>query len=187
MNIVCAGRSPLSASCIQWRRAPVTVPPSGSAYLRADRYMALVQPRLGESASATFERTRLRIFSYDIFPSAVLRHAIWPEEPIRPGTVIIQRIQLGLLALEAAVRVIEIWDWRREGVREAGFRYATLQGHPECGIASFQVRQDEHGVVTVVIQARSQPGLLLTRLAGPIARAFQRRGTRSALRRLARS
>ena len=61
----------------------------------------------------------------------------------------------------------------------------TLRGHPECGVATFQVRLDQDGVVTVVLDVRSEPGLLLTRLGRPFARAFQNAITKAALRRLA--
>ena len=70
-------------------------------------------------------------------------------------------------------------------VRKAGFRYVTLQGHPECGIASFEVRSGPKGEVTILLDARSRPGSWLTRLGRPFARRFQQTMTRAALRRLA--
>lgn len=138
-----------------------------------------------ETPTAAFERVRGRLLAYDIFPPALVRYVICPEPPIRTGATIVQRVQLGILALEAAVRVVDAWDRVEGEMREAGFSYVTLQGHPECGIASFRVRLGGDGTVTVSIDARSQPGLLLTRLGRPIARAFQRAMTKAALRRLA--
>ena len=187
MHLVLADRPPGSGSCARWGRAPVTSPPSGPPKPTIDRYAAPVRIRPGESPSAAFARVRDRLLAYDIFPPAHIRYAICPAGPIRAKATIIQRIQLGPLALETAVRVIEAWDRLEGGVRDAGFSYVTLQGHPERGVASFRVQLAEAGAVTVLIDARSRPGLLLTRLGRPIARALQRGLTRAALRRLAES
>ena len=84
------------------------------------------------------------------------------------------------------MRVIDSWDRLLESGREAGFAYATLPGHPERGVASFAVRLDARGRLQVHLEARSEPGLLLTRLGRPVARLFQRSLTRAALRRLTR-
>jgi len=87
--------------------------------------------------------------------------------------------------------VIAVWDrvaGDAEGepgaVRMVGFRYVTLQGHPECGVASFEARVGSTGDVTIVLGARSRPGTWLTRLGRPFARRIQRAVTRAALRRL---
>src|SRR5438093_9865428 len=145
MRLTVGGRTPNLASCAEWSRAPATSPPSGPAGAAIDHYMAEVQLRPGESPPAAFARVRVRLLAYDIFPSAFMRFAICPAGPTRVGATIVQRIQCGPLALEAAVRVIEVWDRQESGGQEAGFRYVTLQGHPECGIASFRVRVDEAG------------------------------------------
>ena len=74
-------------------------------------------------------------------------------------------------------RVVEVID---EPDR-FGFVYATLPGHPERGRESFVLRRVTlpDGAVTVVfdIEAESEAGSILTRLAGPIARVLQRRFT----------
>jgi uncharacterized protein (UPF0548 family) len=185
MNLTLGGRPPTLASCARWKHAIPSTPTSGPANPTVDRYVTSVRLRSNESPEAAFARTRARLLAYKIFPPSLLRSATCPEGPIRHEATIIQRFQFGPLALEAAVRVIDVWDRQERGVRDAGFRYVTLQGHPECGIATFRVHQDESGVVTIIIEANSQPGVLVTRLARPISRALQQRATQAALRYLA--
>jgi len=55
-----------------------------------------------------------------------------------------------------------------------GFGYGTLPGHPESGEEAFVVSRDGSGVVTLTVSAYSRPGLLVTRLAGPVGRWGQR-------------
>jgi hypothetical protein len=140
-----------------------------------------------------FARVRDRLLAYDIFPPRIFRSTICPAGSVTAGATIIQRIVLGPLALEAAVQVIDVWDDVMAGSageagaesRSAGFRYVTLQGHPECGVASFEVRISATGEVTILLDARSRAGSWLTRLGRPFARRFQRGLTQAALLRLA--
>lgn len=185
MKLVFANQPLGSAVCGYWSHATATSSPSGPPHPTVDHYEAEARIGPGEIPPAIFDCVRDRLLAYDIFPPALIRYTVCPEQPIRTGATIVQRVQLGLLALEAAVQVIDVWDRAEGDVREAGFSYVTLRGHPECGIATFGVRLDGKGTVTVFIDARSRPGLLLTRLGRPIARAFQRAITRAALRRLA--
>jgi uncharacterized protein (UPF0548 family) len=131
-----------------------------------------------------FEVVRDRLFAYDIFPPRVIRFGLCPEGPLSKGTTIVQRVRLGPISLEMAVRVIAAWDLEEDGAREAGYTYATVKGHPECGTASFRVMLDRNGNVDVVVEARSRPGLLVTRLGRPLARVFQRGITLVAMRQL---
>jgi uncharacterized protein (UPF0548 family) len=191
MNLVLASRQPDPASCERWDRAPRSSPRCGPPDAVIDHYEAPAQARQGETAVDLFARVRARLLAYDIFPPGVVRATICPSGRISAGATIVQHIMLGPLALEAAVRVIDVWDRvcsdaadEPGGVRAAGFRYVTLQGHPECGIASFEVRAGPDGEVTVLLDARSRPGTWLTRLGRPFARRFQQAVTRAALRRL---
>ena len=52
--------------------------------------------------------------------------------------------------------------------------YATLPGHPLCGIEEFRVEQGE-GRVVATIRAVSRPAWRLARLAPPVVRREQRR------------
>lgn len=150
-----------------------------------DHYRAEVRIGPLDTASAAFDRVRDRLFSYAIFPSWLIHYASCPPGPIAEGTTIVQRVVFGPTALEMAVRVIAVWNREQRSLAEAGFTYATVAGHAECGVATFQVRRDEGQRVTVYIEARSRPGTHLTRLGRPVARLFQRTLTRVALHRLA--
>ncbi len=100
------------------------------------------------------------------------------------GSVIVQRVGFGPVALESAVRVVDVWQRQTDGGQEAGFRYVTLAGHPERGAASFEVRMGRDETIQLILEARSTPGSVTTRLARPVARAIQLALTRAALRRL---
>jgi uncharacterized protein (UPF0548 family) len=143
-----------------------------------------VQLAPGDDPPDVFDQLHRRLLAYDIFPPRLVHAAIWPSGPLRPGATIVQRVVVGPLGLESAVRVMESWDRSLEAGREAGFAYVTLPGHPERGVASFAIRLDALGRVQVHFEVRSEAGLLLTRLGRPVARLFQRSLTRAALRRL---
>lgn len=101
--------------------------------------------------------------------------------PVIEGeTVAIVTRQLGLWVV-ASCRVTNVID----DPATFGFTYATLPDHPERGYESFTVRHTEHGV-RFEIEAVSQPGIALVRLASPIARQIQRRATHAYLDALAR-
>jgi uncharacterized protein (UPF0548 family) len=186
MNLVLTSRSSDSGSCQRWSTAPISSSPTGPANATIDHYDACVQRDPGASPSVLFGRVRERLFTYNVFPPLLIHAVVCPSGRITEGTTIVQRIMLGPVALEMAVRVIAVWDREDDGVREAGFTYVTVAGHPERGIATFRVRLHEDGRVLVLIDVCSRPGLLLTRLGRPVARLSQRGITRSALRRLAR-
>lgn len=184
MRLVNQTRAPIEAACQRWASLPTTSPPSGPSGGTVDHYEAIVPPFPGQDAADTFNRIRERLFTYDIFSPRLVQYAICPPGHVAEGATIVQRVKFGRVALEMAVRVIAVWDRHDGTVREAGFRYATVQGHAERGIASFGVSLDAEQRVTVVIEAHSRPGTLLTRAGQPGARRFQRAITRAALRRL---
>ena len=130
----------------------------------------------------TFGRLRERLLAYDIYPRSALLYAITPFGRLASGSTIVQRLQLGLVAIEGGVRVVYVWD----SETRSGFAYVTLEGHPDCGVEWFGVGLDADGRVRIEIQARSRPGQLLTWIGLPVARAVQVVLTRAALRRLAR-
>ncbi|MFL6182321.1 MAG: DUF1990 family protein [Actinomycetes bacterium] len=70
----------------------------------------------------------------------------------------------------------------RRPVREAGFSYGTLQGHPESGEEAFVIRLLEDGAVIGSVAAFSRPARWFTRLAPPASRAVQREIARRYLR-----
>jgi len=184
MGIVLAMRPPGPEACARWNSVEATSPPEGLATGVYDVHQAEVHFQQDQDAEAAFERIRGRLFAYDIFPSQVMRHVTCPGPAIERGTLIVQQVGMGPLRLESAVRVVEVWDTATDGHREAGFRYVTLAGHPERGVASFAVHRDEAGVVRITLDARSQPGTRVSRVGRPIARPAQLAMTRAALRRL---
>jgi uncharacterized protein (UPF0548 family) len=93
----------------------------------------------------------------------------------------VQYVAVGPFSLEAAVRVVRVWNVRAGDASETGFTYATLQGHPERGLSTFRLRWSPDGRMTFLIEARSRPGSVLTRLTRPLARRFQRKATEAAL------
>src|SRR5688572_24336031 len=67
------------------------------------------------------------LLAYRIFaPSRMHARVCAPEHVVVVGATIIQRVMLGPVSIETAVRVIEV---DRSSDR-ASFAYATLQGHP---------------------------------------------------------
>jgi uncharacterized protein (UPF0548 family) len=134
-----------------------------------DRYEGLVRGSI-ESALA-------RLVRYDIFPPTRLRSRVCtPDGLVALGATIVQRVRLGPIALETAVRVIE----HQLTAQSGRFAYATLEGHPERGIASFEVEHDGADL-RFIAQAWSRPGNLPARIGRPLARSFQRAITREAL------
>jgi len=185
MRLVFASRPPDATACARWSGAPTTSSSDGPSGATVDHYEAPVQLGPGETPFAAFVRVRDRLLAYDVFPPVVVRATICPDGRITVGATIVQHVAVGPLALEAAVRVIEVWDRAGpDGGSAAGFRYVTLRGHPECGVASFEVRATPAGEVRVLLGARSRPGTWQTRLGRPFARLLQRTLTRAALRRL---
>jgi uncharacterized protein (UPF0548 family) len=88
----------------------------------------------------------------------------------------------GPVVLETGVRVVDVFDSASDGERRCGFSYATLEGHPERGLATFYLRQDSTGGgLALVIETWSRPGIWLTRAGRPVARMLQRRLTAEAL------
>jgi hypothetical protein len=110
------------------------------------------------------------LFDYRVFPPQIMRFAAeWREEDraMREGDVVVQQVSIppGPLAVRTlfAVRILEVF---REPHR-AGFSYGTLRGHAESGRSTFRIEQDEAGT-RAVIETRSRPGNLPSRLLGPV-------------------
>jgi len=87
------------------------------------------------------------------------------QERVSEGAVV--RCRLGPLRIPC--RVV----WVLDEPDAQGFGYGTLPGHPESGEESFVVAR-KAGVVTLTVAAYARPGLLVTRLAGPVGRWGQR-------------
>lgn len=174
MRVLFGHGSPPSASCERWAAARTTSTREGRVQSREDHFRVGVHLLPGESPETAFKRVRRRLVAYDIFPPWLIRHALCPPPSIATGTTIVQQIVLGPVMVEMAVRVVAVWnDDRRDG-RTAGFSYVTVEGHAECGVATFEVRLEERQRVVVCIAARSRAGTRLTRLGYPVTRLVQR-------------
>lgn len=91
------------------------------------------------------------------------------DEQVVPGAVALMRLGVGILSVEAPVRVVYVID----EPHRAGFAYGTLPRHPECGEEAFIVELQDRGAVEFSITAFSFPSSLLARAGGPITRATQ--------------
>lgn len=147
-----------------------------------DHYSRDVALSSGDDVDAVFRRLEEQLMTYRIFPPRLMRAEVCSEDGrIHEGITIVQNVALGPLALKAAVRVVRVWRNQFDGAQEIGFTYATLQGHPERGISTFRLRRSTDRHITFLIDARSRPGSLLTLLARPFARRFQRKASEAAL------
>jgi uncharacterized protein (UPF0548 family) len=133
--------------------------------------------RYEQRVDDTFESALERLLRYDIFPPARMRARVCsPDARVATGVTIVQRVRFGPIALESAVRVIE----QVHSADAASFAYATLEGHPERGIASFALERHP-GELRFVAEAWSRPGNPLARFGRPLARHLQRSITREAV------
>lgn len=135
-----------------------------------DFYQGLVE--------GSFDAAVERLLSYRIFPPHRMRARVCtPDARVALGATIVQRVFLGTLSLETAVRVVEL-ERSAEG---ASFAYATTSGHPEQGIASFAVRR-QAGAVQFTAEAWSRAGHWLALLGRPLSRFVQKKLTLEAVR-----
>jgi uncharacterized protein (UPF0548 family) len=91
-----------------------------------------------------------------------------------------------LLVLPIAVAEVRIACRILDVINEPGrfgFTYGTLPCHPECGEERFMVERTGTDVV-FTIDVFWKPAHLLSRLAGPVATAMQRRSTEAYLKGL---
>jgi uncharacterized protein (UPF0548 family) len=126
----------------------------------------------GDFAGAVDALLAYRIFA----PTRMHARVCTPDRLVAVGATIIQRVMLGPVSIETAVRVIEV----ARSPERASFAYATLRGHPERGVASFAViRTDTGGRFEA--QAWSRSGHWLTMVGRPVSRSLQRMMTREAV------
>lgn len=124
-----------------------------------------------------FERAAEALLRYRIFaPGRMYAHVCTADGIVAVDATIVQRVVFGPAALETAVRVIEL----ERLADRVGFAYATLQGHPECGVASFAVIRVERRH-KFQAHAWSRPGNILTMLTRRVSRRLQRAMTREAV------
>ena len=172
-----AAHSPIA--CAHWPACSPTVPADSREGVHDSYAIALTVA--GEDSGTVLEKAIRALREYRIFPANRMRHAFCPSaQELTSGTTIVQRVFVGPLAVEMAVRVIDVFDHRGED-RRIGFTYVTLEGHMERGIATFSLRLSRTNEVTFHIESWSRPGNWLAALAQPLARAVQKRFTKEAL------
>ncbi|MGQ0575743.1 MAG: DUF1990 family protein [Pseudonocardia sp.] len=88
----------------------------------------------------------------------------------RAGATVLLRWGRWPLRIVAPCRVTAVTRTQRR----AGFAYATLPGHPECGYESFLVELDEDGDVWFTLRAVSRSATWYAQAAAPLVRIVQR-------------
>lgn len=123
------------------------------------------------------QRATDALMTYKIFsPKRMYPLVCTPDGRIALDSTIVQRVVLGPAAIETGVRVIEV----EQTDERSYFAYATLEGHPEQGIASFAVIRSGSGIA-LRAEAWSRAGSWLTRVGRPISRFLQRALTEEAV------
>jgi uncharacterized protein (UPF0548 family) len=165
----------------RWASRAFNLDPTAGRHGVHDEYSTQLPLRDGEASSAIWLKASDALLRYRIFPPDRMRaHVSSPDGVIRKDVTIVQRVFLGPVAMEMAVRVLEVFDVA-SGPRRVGFTYATLQGHSERGLATFSVREAPDGSLLFAIESWSSPGNILAMLGRPIARRVQRGFTGEAL------
>ena len=135
-----------------------------------------------------FERAIERVMTWRMHDDAGVRvRKIKPERGttgtpshLQVGDVVELRLGPWFVGVLAPCVVVDVLDESithavggRRTVREVGFAYGTLKGHPERGEEAFVVRLLSDGSVVGSIAAFSQPARWFTQLMPPVSRAVQ--------------
>jgi uncharacterized protein (UPF0548 family) len=135
-------------------------------------------------ADALFEKLSGDLFQYKIFPKSVMKFVIGsPTGTIEKDVLIFQRVKLGPICINTAVKVLRTIKEETAFHRKSEFRYGTLVGHPEKGEAWFRVTLDKTTqLVKFEMGASSTAGNFLARLGTPMTRFIQKTMTLMALK-----
>ena len=121
-----------------------------------------------------------------IFPPAwVTLHADNPDGRATDGATVVERVYLGPIGFEAAVRLVDLVDEPDGSRPRFALTWSTVEGHPERGVETFAIEAADDGAIELTITARSRPAMALVWLGYPVARWLQRRYSTAALARLA--
>jgi uncharacterized protein (UPF0548 family) len=134
------------------------------------------------TCTRSYESAADAVMRYEIFPPSVLSHQVNTDDRrVCKEAIITQWFHLPLFKLKAYVRVIDV----RKDDEVTSMTYVTTTGHPECGVAHFEVRRTVDGA-EFTIETWSKPGSPLTKIGRPFVRWMQKRSTRQALERFQR-
>jgi uncharacterized protein (UPF0548 family) len=134
--------------------------PAGYRHLRRQASLGTGTPR--------FEDAARQLLSWDMHRASGIR--VRPSSwSVTEDAVAVQRLGVGIVAVQAPVRVVYVID----EPRRKGFAYGTLQGHPESGEESFVIELLDDDMVVFTVTAFSRPSWWIVRLTAPIGRAVQ--------------
>ena len=183
MRLLLPGQVPRLAD---WATRPFS---AGTAQGPADRDLRLLCERVvareapgAPEVGGPHRRVAAAILRYEVVPPRVLRPVL-ARAPLEVGDTIGARYGLPLgFAIFFASRAVERFDGLEAGLWRTGFRYRTLDGHPELGEETFAIDKDvATGDVRVSLTSWSRPGLWVTWLAAPALRWVQARANAAAL------
>ena len=165
-----------------------------AALARAPFSYAAVGATTHEAPKGYRSLSRSRLLARSDFASAVGDLMSWrvheqaglavsaSSQRVEVGTVVLLRLGVGALALQAPCRVVYVVD---EAQRK-GFAYGTLPGHPESGEELFLLSQRDNEQVEFKITAFSMPASATAKIGGPFTRWVQQVMTTRYLRALDR-
>jgi uncharacterized protein (UPF0548 family) len=150
----------------RWTASPLTYEPVGATRTGdlPDGFHHLRARFEVGHGDAAFSHAAGTLMTWRMHAGAGLRVSASVDR-VAVGAVV--RARLGPLGIPCRVL------WVLDEPDAQGFGYGTLPGHPVSGEEAFVVSR-AGGVVTFTVTAYSRPGLLLTRLAGPVGRLGQR-------------
>ena len=183
MRVTTRGRvARAPVDCDAWEQEPTTGTVDVLASERADVYSVVVRDAGSrQSAEAAFETAVALLLAYRVFPPDRMEPTVCTDDGrVALGATIVQRISVGPVGLESAVRVVELIDEREPDGERVGFAYVTLRGHPERGAERMEVVRDR-GRVELRTRASSRPGGRLVGMGRFVTRRLQVRWTRDAL------
>jgi uncharacterized protein (UPF0548 family) len=122
--------------------------------------------RFGEAGHGgqTFRAVADAVLGWQVLSRAGLRLQT-SSERVELGSTVLQRLG----PMRAPCRIVEVFD----EPRRAGFTYASLPGHPECGIEQFLVEHRPDDSVQVSVRSVSRGVSWYARLGGPASRLVQ--------------
>jgi uncharacterized protein (UPF0548 family) len=170
-------------------------PPPG--FRHDQRCQPLPAEQAGEpQGQGSFSAARRLIAGYEFADPSIVRAHYDPRTPLLGRNMVLQLRALGLISVYVGVRVLEVFDERREHRGRPGqvwgWRYGTLEGHVEQGEMSWEVwKWLDSGEVEFRVDAIARPAPIANplihlgfRLLGPHERELFLRSTCERMRRL---
>jgi len=153
----------------RWRTAPYTYVEVGATAgpLPAGYRHVRIRADLG-SGAGTFDRAADLLLSWEMHRRAGI-DLVSTDRTAVPGAVVLQRIRVGPVRVDAACRVVAVG----RTPQRAGFAYGTLSGHPVAGEEAFGLQRLADDRVVATVTAFSRPDRWFTRLGGRLGDVAQ--------------